>query len=103
MDSVQDDLPIPHSKESNTNGKQSNGWWTWICEATLTRSTMICSWGSCKRKLETPVSFASSKPCSMLARLQDWTYHPTYSGVPQGSIVSPILANIYLHELDQFM
>lgn len=35
--------------------------------------------------------------------LEDWTYHPTYSGVPQGSIVSPILANIYLHELDQFM
>jgi Reverse transcriptase (RNA-dependent DNA polymerase)/Type II intron maturase len=35
--------------------------------------------------------------------LEDWTYHPTYSGVPQGSIVSPILANMYLHELDQFM
>ncbi len=35
--------------------------------------------------------------------LEDWTFHPTYSGVPQGSIVSPILANIYLHELDQFM
>ncbi len=35
--------------------------------------------------------------------LEDWTYHTTYSGVPQGSIVSPILANIYLHELDLFM
>jgi group II intron reverse transcriptase/maturase len=35
--------------------------------------------------------------------LEDWTYHSTYSGVPQGSIVSPILANIYLHELDLFM
>jgi group II intron reverse transcriptase/maturase len=35
--------------------------------------------------------------------LEDWTFHPTYSGVPQGSIVSPILANMYLHELDQFM
>jgi group II intron reverse transcriptase/maturase len=35
--------------------------------------------------------------------LEDWTYHTTYSGVPQGSICSPILANIYLHELDLFM
>ena len=32
--------------------------------------------------------------------LEDWTYHPTYSGTPQGGIVSPILSNIYLHELD---
>jgi group II intron reverse transcriptase/maturase len=35
--------------------------------------------------------------------LEDWTYHRTYSGVPQGSMVSPILANIYLHELDTFL
>jgi RNA-directed DNA polymerase len=31
------------------------------------------------------------------------TYNRTYSGTPQGGIVSPILANIYLHELDEFM
>lgn len=35
--------------------------------------------------------------------LEDWTYHTTYSGVPQGSIVSPILANVVLHEFDLFM
>jgi len=34
--------------------------------------------------------------------LEDWTYHATYSGVPQGAICAPILANIYLHELDCF-
>ena len=35
--------------------------------------------------------------------LEDWTYHAAYSGVPQGSICAPILANVYLHELDLFM
>ena len=35
--------------------------------------------------------------------LEDWPYHTTYSGVPQGSIVSPILANVVLHEVDLFM
>lgn len=35
--------------------------------------------------------------------IEDWKYHDTFSGTPQGGIVSPILANIYLHELDEFM
>lgn len=35
--------------------------------------------------------------------MEDWVYHKTYSGTPQGGIMSPILANIYLHELDKFM
>ena len=35
--------------------------------------------------------------------LEDWQYHKTYSGTPQGSIISPILANIYLDRLDCFM
>jgi len=34
---------------------------------------------------------------------EEWTFHTTYSGVPQGSICAPILANVYLHELDCFM
>ncbi len=29
--------------------------------------------------------------------MEDWRYQQTYSGTPQGGIVSPILANIYLH------
>ena len=33
--------------------------------------------------------------------MEDWKYHRTYSGTPQGGILSPILANIYLHELDK--
>jgi group II intron reverse transcriptase/maturase len=33
--------------------------------------------------------------------LEDWKYNKTHSGTPQGGIVSPILANIYLNELDK--
>jgi group II intron reverse transcriptase/maturase len=35
--------------------------------------------------------------------LEQWTYHNTYSGTPQGSIISPILANICLNEFDNYM
>jgi RNA-directed DNA polymerase len=35
--------------------------------------------------------------------IEDWTFHATFSGTPQGGVVSPILANIYLHELDEFL
>lgn len=34
--------------------------------------------------------------------IEDWKYYTTYSGSPQGGIISPILANIYLNELDKF-
>jgi len=35
--------------------------------------------------------------------LEDWKFNRTYSGTPQGGVVSPILANIYLNELDRFV
>jgi hypothetical protein len=35
--------------------------------------------------------------------LEDWKYHESPSGTPQGGVVSPILSNIYLHKLDRFI
>ena len=35
--------------------------------------------------------------------MEQWEYRKTYSGTPQGSGVSPMLANIYLDRLDRFM
>jgi group II intron reverse transcriptase/maturase len=35
--------------------------------------------------------------------LEDWRYHATFSGAPQGGVVSPVLSSIYLHKLDSFV
>jgi group II intron reverse transcriptase/maturase len=35
--------------------------------------------------------------------LEDWKWGATQSGVPQGGIASPVLSNIYLHKLDDFV
>jgi group II intron reverse transcriptase/maturase len=35
--------------------------------------------------------------------LEDGTLHATASGTPQGGVASPLLANIYLNELDKFV
>jgi retron-type reverse transcriptase len=34
---------------------------------------------------------------------EEWTFHPSLSGSPQGGIVSPILSNIYMNRLDRFV
>lgn len=34
---------------------------------------------------------------------EQWRYHPSFSGTPQGGIISPLLANIYLDQLDKYV
>jgi group II intron reverse transcriptase/maturase len=41
--------------------------------------------------------------CLKAGYIEDWQYNHTYSGAPQGGILSPCLSNIYLHELDAFV
>lgn len=35
--------------------------------------------------------------------IDNWTFHNTFSGTPQGGIISPILANIYLDKFDKYV
>ena len=35
--------------------------------------------------------------------MEDWHYHFTYSGTPQGGVISPLIANIFLNEFDRYI
>jgi len=35
--------------------------------------------------------------------MEDWVWHATLSGSPQGGVLSPLLSSIYLHKLDVFV
>lgn len=35
--------------------------------------------------------------------LEDWRYHETLSGAPQGGVLSPLLSNIYLNRMDRYV
>ena len=35
--------------------------------------------------------------------MENWQFHKTHSGTPQGGIISPLLCNVFLHQLDVYM
>ena len=35
--------------------------------------------------------------------IEDWRHKPSLAGTPQGGVISPLLANIFLHELDTYV
>jgi group II intron reverse transcriptase/maturase len=59
--------------------------------------------GLLEKKIEDKRFLRLIKAMLDVGYLEDWTYHTTFSGVPQGSICAPILANVVLHELDLYM
>jgi RNA-directed DNA polymerase len=59
--------------------------------------------GLLKRRIDDDKFVALIEGMLKAGYMEDWVYGRTYSGTPQGGVVSPLLANIYLHELDQLM
>src|SRR5579859_2299984 len=56
-----------------------------------------------KKKIEDKRFLALIRQMLKAGYLEEWRFYGTYSGSPQGGICSPILSNIYLHELDLFL
>lgn len=56
-----------------------------------------------KKKIEDQKFIHLIKLMLTAGYVENWKFHQTYSGTAQGSNVSPLLANIYLHELDLFL
>jgi len=59
--------------------------------------------GIISRKIKDRSVFKLIKGMLKAGYIEKWTYHETYSGTPQGNILSPLLSNIILNELDKYI
>jgi RNA-directed DNA polymerase len=59
--------------------------------------------GLLARRIDDPVFIDLIGTMLKAGCMDEWKFERTYSGTPQGGVISPLLANIYLHELDLFM
>jgi retron-type reverse transcriptase len=59
--------------------------------------------GILKRKIKDKKFLKLLEDMVKAGYMEDWTYHATYSGTPQGGIVSPLLMNIVLNEVAEFV
>ncbi|MCP4373826.1 MAG: hypothetical protein GY797_37855, partial [Deltaproteobacteria bacterium] len=56
-----------------------------------------------RRKIKDNTFLQLIKDMLKAGYMEDWKFHQTYSGTPQGGIVSPLLMNIVLNELDTYI
>ena len=56
-----------------------------------------------KRKIKDNLFLKLLREMLKAGYMENWGYHKTYSGTPQGGILSPLLTNIVLNELDMFV
>ena len=56
-----------------------------------------------RRKIKDNTFLQLIKDMLKAGYMDDWKFHQTYSGTPQGGIVSPLLMNIALNELDTYI
>jgi group II intron reverse transcriptase/maturase len=80
---------------------------TWTIEGDITGCFDNISHGRLMKAVEKRI--ADGKVLAIIRKflaagyMEQWQYHKTYSGTPQGGVLSPLLCNIFLHQLDAYL
>jgi hypothetical protein len=94
---------IPHSGKSTTVGREQNGSSKGTSKDASTTIDHNILLNILVRDIKDNRFLKLIRQTLKAGYMEDWRYQATYSGTPQGGIVSPILANIVLNELDNFV